>query len=74
MEGRFPLDAVAGEGAVAVELLAGKYKALLIGRDAFSILDLSLYVLNRVAELNIKRDGLLARGHFHKNLHAAVTK
>ncbi len=34
------LDVVVGEGAAVLQLLAGEDEALLIGRDAFLVLDL----------------------------------
>ena len=65
------LDIVVGESVAVFQLSAGENKALLIRRNAFPVLDLIFHVLNRVIELNTKRDGLAA-GHLHKDLHAAV--
>ena len=41
VEGRLLLDVVVGESTAILELLAGEDQALLIGRDAFLVLDLS---------------------------------
>ena len=40
VEGRLLLDVVVRESAAVFELLAGEDKALLVGRDAFLVLDL----------------------------------
>ena len=48
MKSRLLLDVVVRKGAAVFELFAGKYESLLIGRDAFLVLDLSLYVFDGV--------------------------
>ena len=48
VEGRLLLDVVVRQGAAVLELLAGEDQALLVGRDAFLVLDLLLHVLDRV--------------------------
>ena len=58
MEGGLLLDVVVGESAAILELLAGEDESLLIGRDAFLILDLGLHVLDGVTWLNLEGDGL----------------
>ncbi|CAN8004907.1 unnamed protein product [Ixodes hexagonus] len=68
MEGRLLLNVVVGQGAPVFELLAGEDQTLLVGRDPLFVLNLGLHVLNRVARLNLERDGLPGQG-FHKDLH-----
>jgi hypothetical protein len=58
MEGRLLLDVVIAQGAAILELLARKDEALLIRRNAFLVLDLALDVVNRIARLDLKSDGL----------------
>ncbi len=48
MQCRLLLDVVVRQCPAVFELLAGKDEALLVWRDAFFVLDLSLDVLNRV--------------------------
>ncbi|CAD5194342.1 unnamed protein product, partial [Musa acuminata subsp. malaccensis] len=42
------LDPVVGESAAVLELLAGEDESLLVGRDAFHVLDLGLEVIDGV--------------------------
>ena len=65
MERRLLLDVVVAERATVLELLAGKDETLLIRRDALLVLDLLLYVLNRVAWLDVQGDRLPREG-LHK--------
>ena len=62
MERRLLLDVVVTEGAAVLELLARKDEALLVGRDALLVLDLLLYVVDRVRRLDVERDGLAREG------------
>ena len=62
MEGRLLLDVVVAERAAVLELLAGEDEALLVGRDALLVLDLLLDVVDRVARLDVERDGLAREG------------
>lgn len=48
MQSGLLLNVVIAEGAAILELLSGKDQALLVGRDAFLILDLGLDVINGV--------------------------
>jgi hypothetical protein len=48
MEGGLLLDVVIGEGSAVFELLSSEDESLLIGRDAFLVLDLGLDILNGV--------------------------
>ncbi|KFP56705.1 hypothetical protein N322_05908, partial [Cariama cristata] len=68
MQGGFLLDVVVGQGAPIFQLLACKDQPLLIGGNAFLVLDLGLHVLNGVTGLNLEGDGLAGQG-LHKDLH-----
>ena len=50
------------------ELLAGKDESLLVGRDAFLVLDLGLDVVDGVRGLHLQSDGLASEG-LHEDLH-----
>jgi hypothetical protein len=68
VEGGLLLDVVVGQGAaVLLELLAGEDEAQLVGRDAPLVLELLLHLLNRVARLDLERDGM-ARESLHEYL------
>ena len=71
MEGRLLLDVVVRKSAAILELLASEDEALLIGRDAFLVLDLGLHVIDGVARLDLKGDGLAGEG-LHEDLHATA--
>ena len=58
MERGLLLDVVVAQRAAIFELLAREDEALLVGRDALLVLDLLLDVVDRVARLDIERDGL----------------
>ena len=58
MESGLLLDVVVGEGSSILQLLSSKDQSLLIWRNSFLVLDLSLDVVNSVRWLNIERDGL----------------
>ena len=68
VEGGLLLDVVVRQGASVFELLASEDKALLIGRDAFLVLDLGLHVLDGVGLLDVEGDGLAGEG-FDEDLH-----
>jgi len=53
VESRFLLDVVVWKGSTIFKLFTGKDKSLLIGRNTFLVLDLSLDILDSVAWLNI---------------------
>merc|ERR1712240_473673 len=69
MESGLFLDVVVRKGPTIFQLLASEDQPLLIGRDAFLVLDLGLDILNGVAWLNLKGDGLASEG-LDKDLHA----
>ena len=62
MQSGFLLDVIVGEGTSILELLSGENQTLLIGRNAFLILDLRLDIIDSVARLNLKSDGLSSEG------------
>merc|ERR1711881_639007 len=68
MEGGLLLDVVVRKGSAILELLFSEDESLLIGRDAFLVLDLGLNVLDGVAWLDLKGDGLSGKG-LHEDLH-----
>ena len=70
VKGRFLLDVVIRKGTAVFQLLASEDQALLVGRDAFLVLDLSLDIVDRVTCLNIQSDRLTRQG-LDKDLHAA---
>ena len=71
MEGRLFLDVVVGEGTAVFELLASEDQALLVGRNTFLVLDLSLDVIDSVRRLDLQSDGLAGES-LNKNLHAST--
>ena len=68
MEGGLLLDVVVGEGSSVFELLSSEDESLLIGWDAFLVLDLSLDILNGVCWLDIEGDGFTCEG-LNEDLH-----
>ena len=56
------LDVVVAQGSAIFELLAGEDETLLVGWDAFFVLDLGLDVIDRVRGLNFEGDGLASEG------------
>ena len=71
MEGRLLLDVVVRKGAAILKLLSGEDQALLVGRDAFLVLNLGLDVLDRVGRLDIEGNGLASEG-LHEDLHSSA--
>merc|ERR1712156_417194 len=70
MESRFFLDIVIGECPAVLELLASEDQPLLVRGDSLLVLNLSLDVLNAVASLDLKGDGLAGQS-LHEDLHAS---
>ena len=53
----FLLDVVVGQGTAVFQLFAGKDQTLLVGRNAFFVLDLGFDVFNGVTGFNVQGDG-----------------
>lgn len=62
MEGRFLLDIVVGKGAAIFKLLTSEDETLLVGRNAFLVLDLALDIVDGVRGFDLKRDSLAGEG------------
>lgn len=62
MQSGFLLDVIVGESTSILELLSGENQTLLVGRNAFLILDLRLDIIDSVARLNLESDGLSSEG------------
>jgi hypothetical protein len=58
VQGRLLLNIVVAQGAAVLKLLTSKDETLLIGRNAFLVLDLGLDVVDGIAGLDLKGDGL----------------
>jgi len=71
VERRLFLDVVIGESPAILELFSGKDKSLLIGRDAFFVLDLRFDVVDRVRRFNLEGNRLPSQG-LDKDLHAST--
>ena len=71
MESGLLLDVVVGEGSTVFELLSSEDESLLIGRNAFLVLDLGLHVLDGVAWLDLEGDGLSGQG-LDEDLHTTT--
>ncbi len=65
------MDVVVADGAAVFEPLASEDEALLVGRDAFLVVDLGLDVLNGVARLNFEGHSLAGQC-LHEYLHASA--
>ena len=68
VEGGLLLNVVVRESSAVFELFSSEDQSLLIGRDTFLILDLSLDVLNGVGGLDIQSNRLTCKG-LNENLH-----
>ncbi|KAL6048640.1 Ubiquitin/40s ribosomal protein s27a fusion [Balamuthia mandrillaris] len=71
VEGRLLLDVVVGQGATVFQLLAGEDQALLIGGNAFLVLDLLFDVLDGVGALHFQGDGFAGKG-LDEDLHTTA--
>ena len=69
VKSRLFLYVVVAKSATIFQLLSGEDEPLLVGRDAFFVLDLRLNIFNGVARLDFKSDGLSGQG-LDENLHA----
>merc|ERR1719222_1502782 len=70
MEGRLLLDVVVRQGSTILQLFTSKDQSLLIWRNTFLILDLSLNILDTVTGLNLQGDGFTSQG-LNKDLHTS---
>ena len=52
------LDIVVAQGTAILKLLAGEDETLLVGRDAFFVLDLAFHVVDGVGGLDLEGNGL----------------
>ena len=68
MESGLLLDIVVREGSAVLKLLSSEDESLLIGRNTFPVLDLSLDVLNGVRGLDIESNGLSGKS-LNEDLH-----
>jgi len=68
------LDVVVGERAAVFELLTREDQTLLIRRDAFLVLDLSLHVVDGVRRLHLQGDGLTRHCVVQKSHASSVTR
>jgi len=73
MQGGFLLNVVITQSPAILELLAGKNQALLVRRNAFLVLDLGLYVFNRISRLDIERNGFTSQS-LDENLFQRTSK
>jgi len=73
MKSRLLLNVIIRESSAIFELLSGKDKTLLLWRNSFLILDLRLYVRDRVVGLDIQGDRLSREG-LDEDLHGTTTE
>jgi len=71
MKSRLFLDIVVWKGSSIFQLLTGKDKPLLVGRDTFLVLDLGLHIFNSIRSFNLESDSLASES-FHENLHTTA--
>merc|ERR1712142_285239 len=71
MEGGFLLDVVVAQCATIFQLLTSEDKTLLIWWDTFFILNLSFHVVDGIAWLDLKSDGLASQG-LDEDLHTST--
>jgi len=71
VESRLLLDIVVCESPAILELLSRKDETLLVGRDAFLVLDLRLYIVDSITGLNLESDRLACES-FDKHLHFTI--
>ena len=70
LEGRFLLDVIVRQRVAILQLLASKNEPLLVGRDAFLVLNFLLHIINAVGGFHLQRDGLAGQ-RLDKELHGA---
>jgi len=72
MQCRFFLNIVIRQRTTILQLLACKYKLLLIRWDIFLILNFLFYILNAIGPINIECNRFSRQG-FDKDLHARIS-
>ena len=73
MQGRFFLDVVVRQRATVFKLFPRKDQPLLIGRNAFFVLDFLLYVVDGIARFHIESDRLPCQS-LDEDLHSAKVR
>jgi len=73
VQSRFLLDIVIRESSAILQLLSRENESLLLGRDTFFVLNLGLYILNRVIGFHIEGNRLSGQG-FDENLHGTTSQ
>merc|ERR1719248_527660 len=68
VQSRLFLDVVIRQSTAVLQLLASKNQTLLIGGNAFFILNFGLDIFDRVGRLHVKGDGLASQS-LNENLH-----
>ena len=71
MKGRLLLNVIARRRTALLKLLASKDEALLVGRNAFLILDFRLDIVDGVRGFNLEGNCLTRQG-LNENLHTAA--
>ena len=71
VQGALLLNVVIRKRSSVFELLAGEDKSLLVRWDALLVLNLGLYIVNRVRRFHLERDGLAGEG-LDKDLHTTT--
>jgi len=71
VKGTLLLDVVVGQSPTILKLFSSKDQTLLIWRDTFLVLNLSLDIFNGIRGFDLKGDGLTGQS-FHENLHFLI--
>jgi hypothetical protein len=58
VKGRLLLNVIVGKGAAVLKLLASEDQALLVRRNTLLVLNLGLDIVDGIARLDLKGDGL----------------
>jgi len=73
MESGLLLDVVVGQSTSVFKLLSSENESLLLRRDSFFVLDLSLHVLDGVVCFDVQSDGFASK-RLDENLHGTTTE
>lgn len=71
MQCGFLLNIVVGESAAVFELFSGEDETLLVGRDAFLVLNFGLDVVDGVGRFDLKGDGFTGES-LYEDLHDCI--